>query len=55
MARQYFFFLVVLFTTLFTGCKDKQQADFSKYISGYTSGGAQILLLCLYLSQSGSG
>lgn len=53
MARQYFFFLVVLFTTLFTGCKDKQQADFSKYISGYTSGVLKSSSsVCIYLSQA---
>ena len=53
MARQYFFFLAILFMTLITGCRDKQQADFSKYISGYTSGVLKSSSpVCIYLSQA---
>lgn len=38
MDRKSFLFVFALILGILTGCQEKQQADFSKYISGYTSG-----------------
>lgn len=38
MKRKLFFYLLILIPVLFYGCQEKNQADFSKYISGYTGG-----------------
>lgn len=52
MKRKHFLFIFVLFLLSFTGCGEKQQADFSKYISGYTSGVIKSSSsISIYLSQ----
>lgn len=52
MERKYFLFVLALIAGFLCGCKDKQQADFSKYISGYTSGVIKSSSsICIYLSQ----
>lgn len=44
--------LFVLLLTLLAGCSDKKQSDFSRYISGYTSGVLRSsATICIYLAQ----
>lgn len=52
MERKYFLLILMILLLAMTGCDNKQQADFSKYISGYTGGVIKSSSsITIYLSQ----
>ena len=52
MKRKQFSLILTIMLACLCGCKEKQQADFSKYISGYTSGIIKSSAsISIYLSQ----